>query len=69
MRLAMLLNRVRVVGEQMCLAPIIQRTQIDKQCTVGRLGFSIVVHITANGFERLADNFFAVAKSRAKVTA
>jgi hypothetical protein len=51
------------------LVPIIQRTEIDKQCTVGRLGFSIVVRITANGFERLADNFFAVAKSRAKVSA
>jgi hypothetical protein len=33
------------------------------------MGFSIVVRITANGFERLADNFFAVAKSRASVTA
>jgi hypothetical protein len=51
------------------LGSIIQRSQIDKQCTVGRLGFNIVVRITDKGFERLADNFFAVAKSRAKVTA
>jgi hypothetical protein len=55
------------VPHRLLLVPIIQRSRIDKQCTVGRLGFSIVVRITANGFERLADNFFVVAKSRATV--
>jgi hypothetical protein len=46
------------------LVSIIQRSEIDKQCTVGRLGFTIVVRITDNGFERLADNFFVAAKAR-----
>jgi hypothetical protein len=37
--------------------------------TVGKWGFHIVVRITPDGYERLAENFFAVAKNRAQVAA
>ena len=42
--------------------------QFRGQCAP-RLGFSIVVRIVDGKAERLADNFFAVSKNRAVVTA
>ncbi len=34
---------------------------LSMSSTVGKLGFSIIVRITADGYERPADQFFAVA--------